>query len=463
MAFSAFDRKGNSDTTDVLFVYKQFNDDELPSRSVHTGKEQNDYRIISIPYQLQDMSVNSIFADDFGNYDKTNWRFFSYNGTSYNEMQSGSLTLGAGYWLISSTTSSFDLGAGSSPQYNRNNLFRLSLNGDWNLIGNPYPFTISWQDILNYNGIESGIGNLKFYTGSTSNPYEERDNMNPFEGAFVFSSAGDINLDIPVISSDGGNRKTENIFMDNFDRSIDKDSWYLKLDLTSDSFCNHFGGIGMHPAAENQIDGFDDFTLPPFMTYLDINHNVRSKSGSPVTRSIVKTANQYTWEFEVATNLSNDIISLSWNQKLLEDQISSLYLYDLTNNIKINMKENESYTFSSSPETRFKILFARDPSRLLDDFETHPYPNPFNSEIFLPVLLEPNTKNSELVLSVTTINGRLIKELKFVTAGSDFFELSWDGMDRNGNEVAQGIYFLHLKIINEGIETGNSYFRVVKE
>lgn len=79
------------------------------------------------------------------------------------------------------------------------------------------------------------------------------------------------------------------------------------------------------------------------------------------------------------------------------------------------------------------------------------YPNPFSEKIYIE--LTQNLFNSELdaSLSIYSINGNLIRNFDPLTEyaqGYAFVPLEWDGLDSNGNEVADGIYIVKVLITN---------------
>lgn len=71
-----------------------------------------------------------------------------------------------------------------------------------------------------------------------------------------------------------------------------------------------------------------------------------------------------------------------------------------------------------------------------------PYPNPFNPEVTIPVVL---SAEQHLRLSVHDVTGRRISMLVdgFLDEGSHL--LSWHGLDQNKRAVPSGVYFLWIK------------------
>ncbi|MFQ5500368.1 MAG: T9SS type A sorting domain-containing protein, partial [Candidatus Zixiibacteriota bacterium] len=74
------------------------------------------------------------------------------------------------------------------------------------------------------------------------------------------------------------------------------------------------------------------------------------------------------------------------------------------------------------------------------------YPNPFNPETVIQFALP---QAQRVNLTIFNIMGQQVKVLLNKTAPAGFNEVTWDGSDRSGNDVASGIYFYRLT-------TGNS-------
>src|ERR1044071_2458606 len=129
------------------------------------------------------------------------------------------------------------------------------------------------------------------------------------------------------------------------------------LHVTSDGMENNFAGFGMHPDAKEQNDKFDDYTLPRFMDYLELNYN-KKIFGSPFTKDIVPTSTQYVWEFQVASNLASDVVELSWDNSYFGNSDLQLVLWDVNQQRAVNMKTEKTYSFERSLSGTFKIFYG---------------------------------------------------------------------------------------------------------
>ena len=87
------------------------------------------------------------------------------------------------------------------------------------------------------------------------------------------------------------------------------------------------------------------------------------------------------------------------------------------------------------------------------------YPNPFSTKTHFVFTLTGNIFPDELLIQIFTVSGKIIKEINLNDMGSikighnktDYF---WDGRDKFGDLLANGIYFYKVtaKINGEDIE-----------
>ncbi|NOY61097.1 MAG: hypothetical protein GXO75_19470, partial [Calditrichaeota bacterium] len=119
------------------------------------------------------------------------------------------------------------------------------------------------------------------------------------------------------------------------------------------------------------------------------------------------------------------------------EHILSLKAHDCSGNVL----EAEAMTFKVSEHFDIRMLGN--------------YPNPFKEETtFAYLLMRPCDK---LSIKIYTASGRLIRELDPRIAGddpnpfsADYHEALWDGTDKDGWEVANGVYFYQMKASSHG-------------
>ena len=78
------------------------------------------------------------------------------------------------------------------------------------------------------------------------------------------------------------------------------------------------------------------------------------------------------------------------------------------------------------------------------------YPNPFAQETYFTFILTDYADQVEI--KIYTINGRLIQDI-FLPSQSEnaYYKVYWDGRDRDGDEVANGVYFYKIIAKSNGL------------
>ena len=71
-----------------------------------------------------------------------------------------------------------------------------------------------------------------------------------------------------------------------------------------------------------------------------------------------------------------------------------------------------------------------------------PYPNPFNPAVQIPYALPAR---APVKLQVYNILGQQVQTLVNEMQDAGFYQLSWQGLNDQGEAVASGIYFIRLE------------------
>ena len=117
-----------------------------------SGSEQNAYRLISVPLDLDDKSAKAVLEDNLGQYNKKKWRLFSLRpdpseSQPYAEYPDTlKMDPGKAFLLIVKDPGKLiDTGAGKS--YRTDKPFAIPLHPRWNFAGNPFYFSIPLENL----------------------------------------------------------------------------------------------------------------------------------------------------------------------------------------------------------------------------------------------------------------------------------------------------------------------------
>lgn len=406
------------------------------------GSEQKNYRIISVPLDLTSKTANDVFGDDLGTYDDTKWRMFRYENNATNELKGTSnIELGKGYWLIVRTQTTIDIGPGKTFAASTAEPFTYSLVTGWNQIGNPYTFNVLWADVLAASGVNY---QLKTYTGEGVSGYTANTPvLKAFEGGFVMASATG-QLKFPTTKNPAAGRVQHAAKRNT--NSIDAPDWEVILSLKNGNNVHDFGGVGMSPQAEETYDDQDDFTLPRFIDYLELNHPRRFLN-IPYTKDVVPTAENYTWKFAVETSLPEQT-EMTWDNSYFQASTKSIFLVDVTSNSVIDMKQLNRYAFSGG-NREFKLVYGTDSyvNEVLGGERLRIntiFPVPSSSKITIGFTVPESRTSGVVRVKVLNTLGQVVRVVYDGELGHGYHEMEWQGDDQAGARVAQGVFMVQV-------------------
>ncbi|MFC2124116.1 MopE-related protein [Bacteroidota bacterium] len=454
MAYNASveDSKGEQVSLNETYIGWYFTDQEevkLPLDAF--GGTLHDYRIFSIPYILEDNLISSIFEPSFGAYDKTKWRLVHYqnNGDAnagYVDYQAGinRIETGKGYWFNALTSQEIKLGVG---EINLASPYTMKLEPGWNQIGNPYNIPIYWNTILADSKATDLVSELFVYEPSIPT-FKMGNEMNPFEGGFVWANEK-LNLTIsPGNQVQGGRIATNRINAGD----IDKQDWLVPLQLEFNGEQIEIGGIGMHPNASDFKDPYDIMAIPRFNAYLDLYTKHPGYFYPWFSTDVVPSQSEYSWMFRLESNFVNGPVSMRWDNTMMSESQSQLYLIDNLTGNRVDMKTQDSHTIDLQDSQPFTIYYFNNPSSIIVPDQVllgNAYPNPAGKEVTIPILLSDDMIEYNIRLSVYDMNGREISTLVKGTLSPGFHEVNWDLLGENGEMVKAGVYLYRLSFGND--------------
>jgi hypothetical protein len=405
------------------------------------GTNVSDYRIISVPLRLSDPGPANVF-DELGAYDKTKWRLFDWkpgsNTTgSYREYTNGlnSIQPGKGYWLITRTGSVVNPGIGTTVSLTGsppNDLYTtITLEPGWNLVGNPYNFTLSWSKVASYaENASANMGPLYLFSSGT---LSVGTNLASHSGGFIENlGTSNITLKIPASKALSGGRVASPEPID-----LAAHQWQIPLSLTDGELSNQTGGIGMHKQATlTGRDQFDGVSVPLLAGFgipeLVFKHR---ESDTDFCLEIVPTTDNYEWEFQVV-NRSENQLRLEWDPSLLEEGSKELHLFDPATLDMKDMRTNSYYLVPSSSKS-LRILFGersfiRERKDELLPLFGQPYPNPAAGEVFVPFHIGENKGEVNIAIQVYDGLGRYVDTIVSDKFSPGDHQAVWNSEGRSG-------------------------------
>ena len=405
------------------------------------GADQSNYRIVSLPLSGTNTSIEAVF-DELGQYDRTKWRMYQYGSGNTSELTgSSTMAAGRGYWLIvREDPGPITVGAGTTVTAP----FTLNLSQGWNLIGNPYNFDINWAGILAFNGDPVEVSpDLKVYKGSGA--YTNGTELEKFSGGFVLASSP-VSLDVPTYLDPAiQGRRVKPNHPSRQKNDIGQPDWELQLNVKSGGLMNTFGGLGMDRNALLGFDRYDELTLPRFLDYVEIVHDRPQVFNANYTRDMVPTAENFTWDFDIESNLEDPIVELTWDNSNFGNNNKGLYLWDEALSTAVNMRAQAGYLLNRNLSDRLKVVYGN-PDYIkerirVDELVFHNVsPNPATQKALISFTLPGNAMPQETEISAMDLMGRKIWKYN-AQLDAGYHEVDWDIDHR----TAKGIYLVQVR------------------
>lgn len=440
--FESEDAAGNkerspSSTTAYHYSYISFtNDNTYPALNsvLSFGGATANYRIVTIPYKLSNASVSTIFDEvNGGIIDPKQIRVFTLGGNnSYTEPTS--FSFGKGYWVnIKNNSGNILIEGSQTPEYNRGKFFDLNLTAGWNMIGNPYPVPISWNQVKSGN---AAVGSVQTFNGTA---YVSGDILQPMQGGFVFvqgTASQTVKVRFQGILTGGRVGESEP------GSDLTSSNWGLSIKTESNGMSNHIGGIGMHEAASNGLDQFDDVNPPKFLTLPELSFKNEAAGISFLAKDIIPSVEAHSWKFTAEGG--EGMTTLTWNNQAIVTDDQELILFDKNRQVLVDMIKQGSYTFNPAEGNLFEVHYGKqlhDKIKPTAIYLNAPYPNPVQVETTVSFALPENSGLYKVNLEVYNSAGQRVAILAQGNYASGFYKALWHS-EGQGN----GLYFVRLNV-----------------
>lgn len=403
--------------------------------AISFGGDLKNYRIISMPYVIENNVVDNVFEPVLGSYDKGKWRLVRHQGGKNVDYAQGlsktKFDRGKGFWFNSLNEVTLTIFSSAQNGDNtRTDPFQIVLEAGWNQIGNPYPFSVDWSTVQQFNE-DVDLGELLGYNPEKLS-LEVITQLNAFEGGFVFCDEP-IAFKIPVTaraSSQGGRKGKKN------GRSA-SEGWSVPMIIRQGEMVNALSGFGMSVLASPGKDGLDMPVAPRFIRYLEMQ-SASASSSVPLSFDMIPFDHQGSWLFRFRQNGEGDV-TLSWDAN---EALESLILIDERDNVVLDMHQVSQYSFDGA-ERDFRILYG-------SSFDIEggitlgvPYPNPAINQVTIPWAFTDGNGSSSMV-RISTLTGVVVYESLVSAYADGLQEFTWDLQTQSGTRVQPGVYLYEM-------------------
>lgn len=422
------------------------------------GKDSRNYHIISIPEVLVekgDRNIEGLLVELLGDYKNTDWRLARFeNGqlVDYPNLRVRKFERGKGYWFISKSAVALNFGNATSSQNSSAKPFEMILESGWNQIGNPYPFDISWKDILLFNGNPTSVRSEYFVFDPLHKGFVQNGIIRAYSGGYVYAEAP-TTLKVPTTISLGtssGRKKESRSYEEN---GISSGEWLLPIQVQQGDIIDNNAVLGMKNDAAVNFDRYDRIAPPKFFDYARLTSIINDVNWKAAT-NIVPVTTSFIWKLSLESNGTGPA-QLSWDPTFVEGLQGQLILVDLSTGVVLDMAKNSSYWLKTG-NAALQARYYKE--QIFNQTESHlgvAFPNPFKSGVKIPVDFSSDSSGSiEVTLTVRNLMGHeVFKGLRKVNGMDSLVkEIEWDGNDSGGHTVASGVYTFVVDVVVDGTQ-----------
>ena len=416
------------------------------------------YRMISIPFDLDNSSALSVLGDDLGTYLDSEWRLFHHIGGEDIEFGSTGFPgfeAGNGFWLITKESQSLNAGSGRSITTAIN--YTITLHPGWNQIGTPFAFPVNWSDVVKGSGVENRLVGYYGSLNEASGYDYTKNQLLPWEGYFVFNmDTVNTTIEIPPIAGSGSLNKTSIASL--AQQPLTEDEWLVSISAECGRFVDKDNVIGCLQDASDGYDEYDFSEAPQFHEYVSLSFapsdgHSRSRNYSGDIRHI--QAEGLVWNCQVSVNPKDKPVKISVAEAIQFPPDWHIVLIDNCSQVKVSIDEGNAYTFipAQDEEKRCLSLVAGSEAFISDHdngiecipesfFLSQNYPNPFNPVTRMNYEL-PSIEHVQLI--VFNLMGREVRRLFDAEQSAGRYTVHWDGMNAQRQPVSAGVYFIYMK------------------
>ena len=436
---------------------------EQKANAQPSGTEQNAYRLISMPLDLDNKNAKAVLEDNLGPYNKKKWRLFSLRPDPSDSQPYGeySDTLkmdpGKAFLLIVKDPGKFiDTGGGKSNPAHQS--FKIRLRPGWNFFGNPFNFSIPLENL----NVKSGKNfALRYHEGTWRDPLIRKvDKIHPFEGYAIFNTLeiADTLLINPDLSS-----STNSLAKEVASTMKEKILWSIRILAQCQEARDEDNLAAIVSGASSKWDELDQPEPPVIGEYVSVYFphpkwgklaKIYCTDVRPMTSDNGhRTSDGELWPFEVKTNIS-DKVNLTFEGVDQVPKELEVWLVDDALKITQNLRENNHYAVAGSEQPKpLKLVVGKHDfvGEKLAEAQAIPttyelsqnFPNPFNPATTIRYGLPQAGRVTLKIYNLLGEEVALIINDELQAAG--YHAAIWDGRNHAGKVVASGVYIYRLE------------------
>ncbi len=374
----------------------------------------------------------------------------------YVETSPDSLKPGAGYWLLGDASLNVDLN--NLTQNPWVNPVEISLQKGWNMVGNPWGWKISWKDVqvkgnagpaVDFIGaVNDGrlgptiqhwqnLPRMDYYRDSSST-------LLPMRSYWIFANEALVMTFNPKPATE------EQLIEFSGSRENRPASQQNDVLVRIEAIGSRWQSGGHYFGACQSVDAYPlHFRSGPVPPSIIPGLRLFSKSDNKLMSSDFgesPLADEREWTLVVERGEEDKEITLNWDVLVLPASYR-FYLYHINSGEWFDLSGRSSFSIENNLDVNYFKLFVSnnpefEPEILPVKFELFQnYPNPFNPQTTIRVAVPVQASGQKLEVRIYDILGREVRRLYDKSTESGYLELTWDGKNDHGLNLASGVYF----------------------
>ena len=345
---------------------------------------------------------------------------------------------------------------------------RIPLHEGWNMIGDPFPYPVSFNALTIETGTENiSIGQasdrgilLPFIYRYVNGDYDFASLpgglLQPWEGHWIFvrPQPGSVNssavatLVVPPTQGGSASRQVQTTVVKPVSGA---GAWAIKLEARTKDLHDSNNIIGV-TSGSNSVKASSRAPKPPKPApYVSIGMVGLDEQGTQYSQVLQSTGGTKTWDVVVNSDQTDADVSVTWPAIQPLPKTYRLTMTDKATGQTVDMRQNASYTFNTgrNAATRNFVITATPASANTRVTFSNIYVNPGGGrgqdvfEIGYTVSQEVKVE-----VSILTLSGRAVANIGGTRAASTGDNrVVWNGKDAGGKPVSAGTYALQFRAV----------------